>query len=77
MSTARQSSVLVTGARGFVGRALCQRLVREARTVKGVSRQPVIRAPDGNGVGWVRLSTIDGNTPWEAGSGPSAEPASA
>jgi len=45
-------AVLVTGARGFIGARLCQRLVRAGARVHGVSRRPV--GADASGVQWIQ-----------------------
>lgn len=40
IGSAGRMKCLVTGARGFVGRALCQRLVIEGHSVVGIARKP-------------------------------------
>ena len=50
----------VTGANGWVGRALCEHLQRQGHSVAALSR----RNPDLNGVLWRQVGQIDGQTSW-------------
>ncbi len=54
--------VAVTGANGFVGRALCSEAMARGITVRGITRSPCI-LPDG--VENVAVGNVDGNTDWE------------
>ncbi|MEI8158094.1 MAG: NAD-dependent epimerase/dehydratase family protein [Burkholderiales bacterium] len=54
--------VAVTGANGFVGRALCIEGVRRGMMVRGITRAPCILA---NGVENIAVGNVDGNTRWE------------
>lgn len=59
--------ILVTGAAGFVGHALCEELRRAGFTVRGTVRErnddPRRHPPPGTEA--VRVSSIDGTTDWE------------
>lgn len=50
----------VTGANGFVGRALCEHLQRQGHSVVALSR----RNPGLAGVFWRQVGPIDGQTAW-------------
>ena len=52
----------VTGANGFVGRALCTEALRRGLAVRGITRVPCA-LPDG--VENVAVGEVDGDTPWE------------
>ncbi len=54
--------VAVTGANGFVGRALCSEAVARGMTVRGITRSPCILP---SGVENVAVGNVDGNTEWE------------
>jgi nucleoside-diphosphate-sugar epimerase len=54
--------IAVTGANGFVGRALCIEAVKRGMVVRGITRTPCVM-PDGV-VGYV-VGEIDGETQWE------------
>lgn len=54
--------VAVTGANGFVGRALCSEAVARGITVRGFTRSPCILPA---GVENVAIGNVDGNTEWE------------
>jgi nucleoside-diphosphate-sugar epimerase len=54
--------VAVTGANGFVGRALCSEAVARGMTVRGITRSPCILPA---GVENVAVGNVDGNTEWE------------
>src|SRR5215469_7944810 len=56
-------NILVTGAAGFIGRALCGELVRNGHTVRGVTRG--IAAPIA-GVAWRAIGDIDARTAWSS-----------
>ncbi len=51
----------VTGANGFVGRALCSEAVRRGMVVRGITRSPCILPP---GVENVAVGNVDGATEW-------------
>ncbi|MBF0334386.1 MAG: NAD-dependent epimerase/dehydratase family protein [Alphaproteobacteria bacterium] len=57
-----QRTVLVTGANGFVGAALCGRLAADGHAVVGTTRRPFGRLPPGARRAWV--PNIDGATDW-------------
>ena len=52
----------VTGANGFVGRALCAEAVKRGMMVRGITRSPCILPP---GVENVVVGNVDGDTQWE------------
>ena len=54
--------IAVTGANGFVGRALCTEALRRGLAVRGITRVPCT-LPDG--VENVAVGEVDGDTPWE------------
>lgn len=54
--------VAVTGANGFVGRALCAEAVKRGLAVRGLTRAPCILPP---GVENVAVGEVDGNTEWQ------------
>jgi nucleoside-diphosphate-sugar epimerase len=54
--------IAVTGANGFVGRALCIEAVKRGIVVRGITRTPCV-LPDG--VEGFVLGEIDGQTQWE------------
>lgn len=51
----------VTGANGFVGRALCAEAVKRGIAVRGITRSPCILPP---GVENVVVGNVDGDTQW-------------
>jgi UDP-glucose 4-epimerase len=53
----RDARVLVTGARGFIGTALCKRLVDSGAAVHGISSRPDLHAAPG--VRWLRVDVTD------------------
>ena len=53
--------IAVTGANGFVGRALCIEAVNRGRVVRGITRAPC-SLPDG--VECVVVGEVDGETQW-------------
>lgn len=53
--------VAVTGANGFVGRALCSEAVKRGLVVRGITRTPCILPP---GVENVAVGDVDGSTEW-------------
>jgi len=55
-------TVLVTGANGFIGRALCAELLKRKYAVRGVVRDS--SNWDGNGCEVVRVTDIDATTDW-------------
>lgn len=60
-------TILVTGASGFVGRALCRELHSEGRMVRGVSRSGAPDSPTPNAVDeWITIESIDSRTEWSA-----------
>lgn len=56
--------VLVTGANGFVGKALCRKLVDEGYGVRGAVRSEKSALP--SGVEKIVVGDIDGNTDWSS-----------
>ena len=61
----RQTQVLVTGATGFVGRALCAELRHRAFVVRGATRVAVVSgALAGDGAEFVGVGEIDEQTDW-------------
>lgn len=54
--------VAVTGANGFVGRALCSEAVKRGLVVRGITRAPCILPP---GVENVAVGNVDGSTEWK------------
>jgi nucleoside-diphosphate-sugar epimerase len=54
--------IAITGANGFVGRALCLEAVRRGRVVRGITRAPCT-LPDG--VENMAVGAVDGDTQWE------------
>lgn len=58
----RGKRYLVTGASGFVGRSLCQQLVAEGVTVRGVYRSAPTEPP--GGIERSLIGAIDGQTDW-------------
>jgi nucleoside-diphosphate-sugar epimerase len=52
----------ITGANGFVGRALCAEAVRRGLAVRGITRRPSLLP---TGVENVAVGPIDGETPWQ------------
>ncbi len=56
--------VLVTGANGFAGAAICRHLLTRGWTVRGSVRRDDAELPDG--VDKVATGPIDGNTDWSA-----------
>jgi nucleoside-diphosphate-sugar epimerase len=53
--------VAVTGANGFVGRALCTEAVKRGLVVRGITRSPCILP---TGVENVAVGNVDGSTEW-------------
>lgn len=65
MASAQRSRVLVTGASGFVGRALVERLVADRRhSVRVAVRTPLTDLPPA--VKQIRIGDIDATTEWRA-----------
>lgn len=58
--------IVVTGASGFVGRALCAELSRRGHPVRGALRQNAIAPALLKGVGSVAVGTINAATDWRA-----------
>ena len=58
-------NVLVTGANGFIGKALCRRMLAEGWHVRGAVRTLDNRALLPQEVDSVEIGTIDSNTEWE------------
>jgi nucleoside-diphosphate-sugar epimerase len=54
-------SILVTGANGFVGKALCIELHRQGQTVRAVTRSANFQVEN---IEAVSVSSIDGETDW-------------
>jgi len=59
-------NVLVTGASGFVGRALCEVLLRHGQSVRGTLRQPDGKLALVVGVEPIVVGTINAATDWKA-----------
>jgi UDP-glucose 4-epimerase len=57
--TLAQSSVLVTGATGFIGGHLVARLIDLGTQVHAVCRQPAVRMPDDWGAQWWQCDVTD------------------
>jgi len=59
------NSVLITGGGGFIGRALCAKILAEGRQVRGTirSNNSSSRLPDG--VDAVSIGSIDSDTNWD------------
>jgi nucleoside-diphosphate-sugar epimerase len=57
--------VLVTGANGFIGRALCKRLPAEGWQVRGAVRSKVGRTALPAGIEAVSIGPIGSDTEWE------------
>jgi nucleoside-diphosphate-sugar epimerase len=58
-------NVLVTGATGFIGKALCRRILAEGWNVRGAIRSSTKKAILPQGVDGVEIGTIDSETKWE------------
>ncbi len=58
------SPVLVTGANGFVGRAVVNRLLRDGESVRGAVRRRLADLP--NGAADVLVGDLDGSTDWRS-----------
>ena len=56
--------VLVTGANGFVGKALCQKLIEAKHQLRAISRYPAPTFQKGDAVEWIQIPNIDGDTDW-------------
>jgi UDP-glucose 4-epimerase len=59
-------NVLITGANGFVGRALCAELVQRGHSVRGALRQIGGRSALVEGIDPVLIGTINAATDWKA-----------
>ena len=57
-------NVLATGANGFIGRALCERLLTEGRQVRGAVRSQVGRVSLPAGIEAVSIGSIGPDTDW-------------
>ncbi len=57
------ATIAITGANGFVGRALCTEAIRRGMPVRGITRTPCI-LPDG--VENIAVGEVNGETDWEA-----------
>jgi nucleoside-diphosphate-sugar epimerase len=62
MEVNRSAIIAVTGANGFVGRALCAEALRRGYAVRGLTRAPCV-LPDG--VENVAVGEVDGDTRWD------------
>ena len=58
-------NVLITGANGFIGSALCRRMVAEGWKVRGALRYLTKKNPLPQQIDIVEIGTIDSNTEWE------------
>lgn len=58
-------TVMVTGASGFLGRALARALASRGALVRGVVRAPAGDPDSGPGVSYHQVGDIDGNTRWQ------------
>jgi nucleoside-diphosphate-sugar epimerase len=58
-------NVIVTGANGFIGSALCERLLAEGRQVRGAVRSKVGRISLPAGIETVSIGPIGSDTEWE------------
>jgi nucleoside-diphosphate-sugar epimerase len=56
--------ILITGASGFVGRAVCNRALSFGLKVKGCHRSPESAKLLPAGVGRIQIDSLDGNTDW-------------
>ncbi len=56
--------VLVTGANGFVGSSLCNRLINEKIDIRAISRNPAPYYKKGDAIEWIQVANIDGETDW-------------
>jgi len=56
---------MVTGATGFLGRALVRELASQGALVRGVVRVPAGASNPGPGVSYYQAEDIDGNTRWQ------------
>lgn len=60
-SAMKSSSYLITGASGFIGRSLFDRIQSKGLGVRGTSRRP-----DNGSENWIQVASIDRNTNWSA-----------
>ena len=58
-------NILVTGANGFIGKALCRRMLAENWHVRGAIRFMSQKSGLPSGFDRVEIGTIDSNTEWE------------
>jgi nucleoside-diphosphate-sugar epimerase len=58
------NTILVTGANGFVGRALCETLIKQSTSVKATCRDA--KSVDLAGCEIIRIQSIDAETEWTA-----------
>ena len=58
------NSVLITGAGGFIGSALCEKISAEGRQVRGTFRSEIDVSRLPNGVEAVSIASIDSDTKW-------------
>lgn len=56
--------VLVTGANGFVGNVLCQKLVDAGMEVRAISRYPAPDYKKGDKIEWIQIPDIGPDTDW-------------
>jgi nucleoside-diphosphate-sugar epimerase len=59
------NNILVTGANGFVGRALCKKLMSERWRVKGSVRSTPSMSSLESGVNFINVGPIGPNTQWD------------
>ena len=58
------NSVLITGAGGFIGSALCEKILADDRQVRGTFRSEIDVSRLPNGVEAVSIASIDSDTKW-------------
>lgn len=56
--------ILVTGATGFIGRALCAFLLQQGHTIRTASRSDSSTAAIPRAAEVVRIASVDGSTDW-------------
>ncbi len=69
MEAVLSQTILITGANGFVGRALCKRMAADGWQVHGSIRSAKHAASLPAAVKTVQINSIDGNTDWSGAVG--------